>query len=91
MAHSFLSFTKNLCYTTYEFGLFPPCIVNNLCSLHTLSIAFQHLPPNSARFGYATQGALSISMQLSADTVSAFRKVWVLIKLRKQPSAQART
>ena len=25
---------------------------------HTPSIAFRHLPPNSARFGYATEGAL---------------------------------
>ena len=28
---------------------------------HTQSIAFRHLPPNSARFGYATEGALFIS------------------------------
>ena len=34
---------------------------------HTPSIAFRHLPPNSARFDYAT------------DAVSAFRKVWLLI------------
>ena len=27
-------------------------------SRHTPSIAFQHLPPNSARFSYATEGAL---------------------------------
>ena len=38
--------------------------------IHTLSIAFQHLPPNSARFSYATEGALFISVQLSIDTVS---------------------
>ena len=38
---------------------------------HTPSIAFQHLPPNSARFGYATEGALFISAQLSTDAVSA--------------------
>ena len=25
---------------------------------HTPSIALRHLPPNSARFGYATEGAL---------------------------------
>ena len=48
---------------------------------HTPSIAFRHLPPNSARFGYTTEGALFISMQLSSDTVSALRKVWVLIWL----------
>ena len=46
---------------------------------HTLSIAFWHLPPNSARFSYATEGALFISTQLSSEVVSALRKVWVLI------------
>ena len=56
---------------------------------HTPSIAFRHLPPNSARFGYATEGALFISAQLSTDAVSALRKVWLLIRLWKQPSAQA--
>ena len=54
---------------------------------HTPSIAFRHLPPNSARFSYATEGALFISAQLSSDAVSALRKVWVLIRLWKQPSA----
>ena len=49
---------------------------------HTPSIAFRHLPPNSAMFGYATEGALFISAQLSTDAVSALRKVWVLIKLQ---------
>ena len=38
---------------------------------HTPSIAFRHLPPNSARFSYATEGALFISAQLSSDAVSA--------------------
>ena len=42
--------------------------------VHTPTIAFRHLPPNSARFGCATEGA-----QLSTDAVSALRKVWVLI------------
>ena len=37
-------------------------------STHTPSIAFRHLPPNSARFGYATEGALFISAQLSIGT-----------------------
>ena len=46
---------------------------------HTPSIAFRHLPPNSARSGYATEGALFISTQLSTDAVSALRKVRVLI------------
>ena len=57
---------------------------------HILSIAFRHLPPNSARFSYAPEGALFISLQLSTDTVSALQKVWVLIWPQKQPSAQAR-
>ena len=34
---------------------------------HTPSAAFRHLPPNSARFSYATEGALFISAQLSGD------------------------
>ena len=46
---------------------------------HTPSIAFRHLPPNSARFSYATEGALFISTQLSSEAVSALR---VLIKLQ---------
>ena len=57
---------------------------------HTLSIAFQHLPPNSARFGYTTEGAFFISTQLSTDAVSTLWTVWVLITLWKQLSAQAR-
>ena len=47
----------------------------------TPSIAFRHLPPNSACFSYATDGALFISAQLSSDAVSALRKVRVLIRL----------
>ena len=45
-------------------------------------IAFRHLPPNSGRTGYATEGALDIfiSMQLSTYTVSALRKVRELMK-----------
>ena len=46
---------------------------------HTSSTAFGHLPPNSARFSYATEGALFISAQLSSDAISALRKVRVLI------------
>ena len=42
---------------------------------HTPSTAFLHLPPYSARFGYAIEGALFISAQLSSDAVSALRKV----------------
>ena len=46
---------------------------------HTPRTAFRHLPPNSARFSYATEGALFISAQLSSDAVSALRTVRVLI------------
>jgi len=38
---------------------------------HTPRIAFRHLPPNFARFSYATERALFISAQLSSDAVSA--------------------
>ena len=41
--------------------------------LQTPSIAFRHLPPNSAGFSYATEGALFTSAQLSTDAVSAPR------------------
>ena len=34
---------------------------------HTPSTAFRHLPPNSARIGYATEGALFISAQTETD------------------------
>ena len=44
------------------------------------SIAFRHLPPNSARISYDIEGALFISAQLSTDAVSAIRKAWVLIR-----------
>ena len=48
----------------------------------TPSMPFRHLHPNSARFSYATEGALFISAQLSTDAVSALQKVRVLITLR---------
>ena len=41
----------------------------------TRSIAFRRLPPNSARFGCATEGVPFASAQLSTDAVSALRKV----------------
>ena len=44
------------------------------------SIVFQHLPPNSARIGYATEEALFIFMHLSTDAVSALQNVWVLTR-----------
>ena len=40
----------------------------------TPSLAFRHLPPNSARIGYTTEGALFIFAHLSTDTVSALWK-----------------
>ena len=43
--------------------------------IHTLSTVLQHVPPNSARFSYAIEGALFISVQLSCDAVTALRKV----------------
>ena len=48
---------------------------------HTPSIAFWHLPPNSARLSYATEGVLFISVRLSANAVSALQKVSVLVRL----------
>ena len=45
--------------------------VTCLSSGHTPNIAFRHLPPNSARIVYATEGALFISAQLSTDAVGA--------------------
>ena len=45
------------------------------------AITFWHLPPNSARFSYATEWALFISVQLSSNAVSALRKVRGLIWL----------
>ena len=48
---------------------------------HTPSITFLNLPPNSARFSYATEAALFISVQQSTNAVSTLRKVWVLIRL----------
>ena len=58
---------------------------------HIPSTAFRHLPPNSARTGYATEGAFFISAQLSTNAVSALTKVCVLIRLWKKHSAQAPT
>ena len=52
--------------------------------MHTPSITFWLLPPNSARIGYTTEGALFISVQLSTDAVSTLWKAWVLICLWKQ-------
>ena len=54
-------------------------IMKSLVHNHTPSTAFRHLPPNSARFSYATEGVLFISAQLSSDAVSTLRKIRVLI------------
>ena len=60
------------------------CVCARYCDMlehpqpHTPSIAFRHFRPNSARFSYATEGALFISMQLSSNVVSALQKVQVL-------------
>ena len=57
------------------------CVCVYMCVCHTPNITCRNLPPNSARFGYTTEGALFISAQLSTDMVSTLRKVWVLIRL----------
>ena len=48
---------------------------HSLTSTHTPSIAFRHLPPNSARISYATEGALCSSQDLPTNAVSALPKV----------------
>ena len=48
-----------------------------MCRFASLSGTFLQ----TARFGYATEGALFISAQLSSDAVSALQKVRVLIWL----------
>ena len=57
-----------------------PLVPRGVCDV--VMGAFRHLPPNSARFSYASEEALFISVQLSTDGVSAPRKVWVLITPR---------
>ena len=63
----------------------PRCV----CVMHILSIAVRHFPPNSARTGYVTEGALFITVQLSTNVVSALWKVWILVRLRWLHIAQA--
>ena len=58
--------TVSLDIAGFLIGLCVVCV-----HVHTPSIALWHLPPDSARFGYATEGALFISAQLSTDAVSA--------------------
>ena len=83
-----------VCYFLYNFfwvmGLCHPSDryhKNQHVTIHTPSITFQHLPPNSARFSYVTEGALFISAQLSTSVVSTLWKVWVLIWLEKPKHA----
>ena len=65
------------------------CFHSNISATLRASLSGTFL--QTARFGYATEGALFISAQLSSDAVSALQKLWVLIRLWKQLSAQART
>jgi len=57
---------------------------------HTPSIAFGHLPPNSARFSYATKGALYLHAAVQQHGQCP-PKGLVLIWLWKQPTAKACT
>ena len=43
----------------------------NFSTTHTPGLAFRHLPPNSARTGYATKGALFISARIGYATKGA--------------------
>ena len=66
----------------FTISFFSPFVLRYVCGGgwgYTPSTVFRHPPPNSARFSYATEGALFISAQLSSDAVSALRKVRVLI------------
>ena len=49
-----------------------------ILQLHTPSIAFHHLPPNSARFSYATEGALKSPRSCPATRSARLRKLRVL-------------
>ena len=75
--HTFnLQFKIEMVSTFFYFQLrcITPCMSmfwHKVVYCHTLSTAFRHLPPNSARFSYATEGALFISVQLSSDAVRA--------------------
>ena len=62
-------------YTSGRWSTHQPTRYTNHPSTQTLSTAFQHLPPSSARFSYAAEGVLFISAQLSSNAVSALRKV----------------
>ena len=68
-------FSVCCCWFFCWFVHFPTVLDSSaLGAAHTPIIASRHLPPNSARFSYGTEGALFISAQLSTDAVSALRK-----------------
>ena len=70
--------TTSVAYVSLDKGAEKVCSESDQYSSHR----FPALPPNSARFSYATEGALFISAQLSGtDAVSALRKVMVLARL----------
>ena len=61
-------YTCCMCFGTwYYMGGWP----HSVCP----SVAFWHLPSNSARIGFATEGALLISARLSADAAITLGKV----------------
>ena len=65
----FVQHQKHLCVTQNGMYLCRSlCTLHVLACLHTPNTAFRHLRPNSARFSYATEGALFISAQLSAPS-----------------------
>ena len=65
--------------TMWRFRLLVMCVVQftqQVCVVlgqvcYMVSLAFQYLPPNSARTGYTIEGALFISTQLSTNALSA--------------------
>ena len=62
----------------------------NCRPVHTLSFAFRHLPPNSARNGYATEGALLTPrscLSLTSLVVSVVVKQHVIYLLTDAVSA----
>ena len=55
---------------------------------HTQSLAFRHLPPDSAVIGYATEGVLFTSHTCPPTLSAPSEKVLVLIRLWKHHSVQ---
>ena len=75
---SCVSATVLLCFILPHVAHMTSCVSAKVFLTLRASLQFRHLPPNSARFSYATEGALFISAQLSSDAVSALRKVRIL-------------